>query len=34
MDDGKNKFKFEYLQDGKIVKITAVNEDIISNAIV
>lgn len=34
MDDGKNKFKFEYLQDGKIVKITAVSEDIISKAIV
>lgn len=34
MDDGKNKYKFEYLQDGKIVKITAVSEDIIGQVIV
>lgn len=34
MDDGKDKYKFEYLQDGKIVKISAVSEDIISQAIV
>lgn len=34
MDDGKEKYKFEYLQDGKIVKITAVSEDIISKVIV
>ena len=33
-DDGKDKYKFEYLQDGKIVKISAVSEDIISQAIV
>lgn len=33
-DDGKDKYKFEYLQDGKIVKITAVSEDIISKVIV
>ena len=32
-DDGKDQFKFEYLQDGKIVKITAVSEDIISQVI-
>ncbi|AMD18334.1 hypothetical protein TL18_10130 [Methanobrevibacter sp. YE315] len=32
-DDGKDKFEFEYLQDGKIVKITAVSEDIISQVI-
>lgn len=34
MDDGKNQFNFEYLQDGKIVKITAVSEDIIGQVIV
>ena len=34
MDDGKNKYKFEYLQDGKIVKITAVSEDIIGQVMV
>lgn len=33
MDDGKDKFKFEYLQDGKLVKITGVSEDIISQVI-
>lgn len=33
VDDGKDKFKFEYLQDGKIVKISAVSEDIISQVI-
>ena len=32
-DDGKDKYKFEYLQDGKIVKISAVSEDIISQVI-
>lgn len=32
-DDGKDKFKFLYLQDGKLVKITAVSEDIISKVI-
>ena len=32
-DDSKDKFEFEYLQDGKIVKITAVSEDIISQVI-
>lgn len=33
VDDGKDKYKFEYLQDGKIVKISAVSEDIISQVI-
>lgn len=33
VDDGKDKYKFEYLQDGKLVKITAVSEDIISQVI-
>ena len=33
MDDGKEQYKFEYLQDGKIVKITAVSEDVISQVI-
>ena len=33
MDDGKDKYKFEYLQDGKLVKITGVSEDIISQVI-
>ena len=32
-DDGKDKYKFEYLQDGKIVKISAVSENIISQVI-
>jgi len=32
-NDGKDEFKFEYLQDGKIVKITASNEDIINSLI-
>ena len=32
-EDGKDKYKFEYLQDGKIVKISAVSEDIISQVI-
>jgi hypothetical protein len=32
-DDGKDKYKLEYLQDGKIVKISAVSEDIISQVI-
>ena len=32
-DDGKVKYKFEYLQDGKIVKISAPSEDIISQVI-
>ena len=34
VDDGKDKYNFEYLQDGKLVKITAVSEDIISQVIV
>ena len=29
-DDGKDQFKFQYLEDGKIVKITATNEDLIN----
>lgn len=33
MDDGRDKYKFEYLQDGKLVKITGVSEDIISQVI-
>ena len=33
VDDGKDKYNFEYLQDGKLVKITAVSEDIISQVI-
>ena len=33
-DDGKDKYKFMYLQDGKLVKISAVSEDIISQVIV
>lgn len=32
-DDDKDKYEFLYLQDGKIVKITAVSEDIISQVI-
>lgn len=33
VDDGKDICRFEYLQDGKIVKIEAFNEDIISQVI-
>lgn len=33
MDDGKEEFKFEYLQDGKLVKIVAPSEDMISQII-
>jgi hypothetical protein len=33
MDDGKDKYEFKYLQDGKLVKITAVSEDIIKQVI-
>lgn len=33
MDDGRDQYNFEYLQDGKIVKVTAVSEDIISQVI-
>lgn len=33
-DDGKTEYKFEYLQDGKVVKITGASEDIISKVIV
>ncbi|RAP52049.1 MAG: hypothetical protein BZ138_03745 [Methanosphaera sp. rholeuAM270] len=33
MDDGKTEYKFEYLQDGKIVKIETYNEDLISQVI-
>ena len=32
-DDGKNKVKFEYLDDGKLVKIEAPNEEMISQII-
>jgi hypothetical protein len=32
-DDGKEQFKFEYLEDGKLVKIVASSEDIISQII-
>lgn len=32
-DDGKTEYKFEYLQDGKVVKVTAASEDIISKVI-
>ena len=34
LDDGKEKYKFEYLQDGKLVRITAVSVDIINQTIV
>ena len=30
MDDGRQQYKFQYLQDGKLVKIEAPNEDSIS----
>lgn len=33
VDDGKDKYKFEYLQDGKLVKIEAKGEDVISSII-
>lgn len=33
-DDGKTEYKFEYLQDGKVVKINAPSEDIIISIIV
>ena len=32
-DDGKTKYKFEFLQDGKIIKITAPSEDIINQVL-
>jgi len=34
MDDGKTEYNFEYLQDGKIVKIETYNEGVISQVIV
>lgn len=33
MDDGRQEYKFQYLQDGKLVKIVAPNEDSISKII-
>ena len=33
MDDGKTEYKFEYLQDGKIVKIVTNNEDVINQVL-
>ena len=33
VDDGKNKYKFEYLEDGKLVKIVANSEDVINQVI-
>ncbi|MBQ6220181.1 MAG: hypothetical protein IJJ47_10655 [Methanosphaera sp.] len=33
VDDGKEKYKFEYLQDGKLVKIVANSEDTINKVI-
>ena len=32
-DDGRTEYKFEYLQDGKVVKINAPSEDIIKSVI-
>ena len=32
-DDGKDKYEFFYIEDGKLVKITAVSDDIISQVI-
>ena len=33
MDDGRTEYKFEYLQDGKIVKIVTNNEDVINQVL-
>lgn len=33
VDDGKNEYKFEYLEDGKLVKIVANSEDVINQVI-
>ena len=33
MDDGKIEYKFEYLQDGKIVKMVTNNEDVINQVL-
>ena len=33
VDDGKNKYKFEYLEDGKLVKIVANSEEVINQVI-
>jgi hypothetical protein len=33
MDDGRTEYKFEYLQDGKIVKIVTNNEDVITQVL-
>ncbi len=33
MDDGKTEYKFEYIQDGKIVKIVTNNEDVINQVL-
>ena len=30
MDDGRQQYKFQYIKDGKLVKIEAPNEDSIS----
>lgn len=34
IDDGVDQFKFEYLEDGKLVKIQAPSEEMISQVIV
>jgi len=33
MDDGRQQYKFQYLKDGKIIKIEAPTEDAISKVI-
>ena len=33
MDDGRTEYKFEYLQDGKIVKIVTNSEDVINQVL-